>query len=173
MLKNLISKFTALLCALVLIIPNVGCTSQATIAALTSTLGNAASSIAALEGNADLAVKLKADTAAAVSAVTNWKSGTPASEAIEALNLVEDDLNLIPAASQYTPLIDLAIGTVESILALLPQSQTIATPTLAAHTAAHKRKVTLINPPKTAKQFKAQWQNVINANPQLSNAAIK
>lgn len=172
MFKNLISKLTVLLCVAALIIPNVGCTNQATIASLTATLGNAAASIAALEGNNDLAVRLKADSAAAQTAILNWKSGTPASEAIEALNLVEDDLNLIPAASQYTPLIDLAIGTVESILALLPQSQTVATPNLAAHTAAHKRKVTLTNPPKNAKQFKAQWQNVINANPQLSNAAI-
>src|SRR5271170_5276536 len=106
--------------ASVLILVLVGCPAQNTIAALTSILGSSAASIASIEGNPTLAAQLQTDTAAAVTAVDNWKSGTPASNVIQALNIVEDDLNLFPVSGPYIPLIDLAIGTVESILALLP-----------------------------------------------------
>jgi hypothetical protein len=141
---------------------------QSTIGTLTATLGNAAASIATVEGNATLAAKLKVDTAAAVSAVSNWKSGTPAQDAIEALNLVEDDLNLFPVASAYTPLIDLAIGTVESILALLPQS---STPTLSHHV---HRSVTLTEPaPKSAAEFKSKWNAIVKSHPEMSQTLVK
>ena len=93
-----------------------------------SILGSTAASIAAIEGNPTLAAKLTTDTAAAVAAINAWKSGTPDSEVILALNLVEDDLNLFPSTGPYVPLIDLAIGTVESILALLPQSSSAIAP---------------------------------------------
>src|SRR5882757_9083424 len=150
--------------AAVLCIALIGCPGQSTIAALVSILGSSAASIASIQGNQPLADKLKTDTAAAVVAVTNWKSGTPAQDAFQALNLVEDDLNLFPALGAYGPLIDLAIGTVESILALLPQS--------AAPQARHapRRAVSLSQPvPKTAKAYKAQWNAIAKGNPALSS----
>lgn len=156
--------------ALTLVAALLGC-SQSTLAALTSILGNAGASIAALQGNTTLAERLKTDTAAAVVAIENWKSGTPAQEAIEALNLVEDDLNLFPAIGKYGPLIDLAIGTVESILALLPQPA-VSARTVAPH-AAH-RAVNLAQPaPKTASAFKRQWNAIAASNPALSQAKLK
>lgn len=133
---------------------------QNTIAALAQTLGNSAAQVATLENNPALAAKLTADTTAAVSAIQNWKSGSPATEAIEALNLVEDDLSLVPIASQYAPLIDLAIGTVESILSLLPQTQALGN--LSAHTA--RRHVVLQNPPKTAAAFNKQFNAIAKQN---------
>lgn len=149
-------------------LPTLGCPSQSTIATLTQTLGTAAANIATLEGNATLGAKLTTDTASAVSAVTNWKSGSPATEAIEALSLVEDDLNLIPAASQYTLLIDLAIGTVQSLLAMLPQSTTAAA---VRHTA--RRSIVITQPsPKTAKDFKKQWDEIIAVHPELAKAKL-
>ncbi len=145
-----------------------GCPEQNTIASLTDALGNAAANIATLEGNSTLAAKLKTDTAAAVTAVKNWKKGTPAQEAIEALNLVEDDLNLIPGTSQYAPLITLAIGTVESILALLPPPSGGA---LSPHAA--RPHVQLSQPaPKNKSEFKAQWNSVIASHPNLAQAKI-
>lgn len=146
----------------------IGCPAQNTIASLVAILGNSTATIATLEGNDALAQKLRTDTAAAVVAVTNWKSGTPAQEAIQALNLVEDDLNLLPMLGPYGPLIDLAIGTTEAILALLPQSATAP----AARTT--HRTVHLNQPaPKSARQYKAQFNAIVASNPALAAAKIK
>ena len=173
-IKNLFKSFsiagvTAALVLSLAVFPTIGCSSQATLAALTRTLGTASASIATLEGNPTLAASLTADTAAAVTAITNWKSGTPANDVIQALGIVEADLNLIPGTSQYLPLVDIAIATVQSILALLPAPTVAPTVTLKAFRTVH-----LGHPaPKTASQFKAQWAAVIAANPSLSAAAIK
>lgn len=151
-----------------------GCIAQSKIAGLTNILGNAASTIASLEGNSSLATKLKTDTSVAVTDINNWKSGTPAQDVIQALNTVEDDLNLIPGTSQYAPLVDLAIGTVESILELLPQSTTMST--LQAHKmsihASHPN-VNSQNAPKDKAEFKRQWNAIVASNPQLSQASLK
>jgi hypothetical protein len=136
-----------------------------------TTLGTAASSIAALEGNTALAAKLTTDTAAAAAAVKNWKQGTPAQNAIQALNLVIDDLDLIcPAGGPcgpYAALIALALGTAESIIALLnPTAQTYGT-------RAQVRKVNLPYYPSTAKDFKTQWNGICSTDPALASAAIR
>ena len=138
----------------------VGCSKQ-TVAELVQTLGNAAANIAQAEGNTSLAQKLQTDTAAAVSAITNWQTGSPAQMAIEALNLVVDDLNLFPIAAPYAPLIDLAIGTAISIITILSGG----TASVAVE-ARHGRTVTLANPPKTAKEFKSQWNGLVKQHPE-------
>jgi len=173
--NRFLSGIAAIAVMLVGMIPTTGC-SSATIADLAQTLGNAGAQIATLENNPTLAAKLKADTAAAVSAIASWKSGSPATEAIEALNIVEDDLDLIPGTSTYAPLIDLAIGTVESILALLPTSAAVVAPaTLSAHTATLKAKrpgIAITNPPKTKGDFKKQWNAIVAESPVLAKAKI-
>jgi len=166
--SSAVAAIIALLCVSLVTLPTLGCPSQSTIASLTQTLGTAAANIATLEGNSALGAKLTVDTAAAVSAVTNWKSGSNATMAIEALSLVEDDLNLIPGTSQYTLLIDLAIGTVQSILAMLPQSTTAAA---VRHTA--RRSIVITQPsPKTAKAFRHQWNEIIAVHPELTKAKL-
>lgn len=162
-------KLASIALLAILSISQVACSSS-TIAALASTLGNAGASIAVLENNPTLATQLRADTTAAVTAINSWKAGTPAQDVIQALNIVEADLNLIPGTSQYTPLVDLAIGTVESILALLPQTQGV---TANARMAGEHRNVRLTNAPKTAKQFKQQWNDTIGTYPALGAARIK
>ena len=147
------------------------CVSQSTLATLVSVLGNATSSIAAIEGNTALATQIKADTAAASSAVLNWKKGTPAQEAIQALNIVMDDLNLIPATGPYVALIDLGIGTVVAILELLPQ------PTSALkNSSVHRRQVSAVkitrweNP---GKEFKERWNKIVATDGALAPVVIK
>lgn len=160
------ASIIALLCLSLVVLPTVGCVSSTTIAGLAQTLGTAAANIAAIEGNSTLGQKISIDTAAAVVAITNWKAGTSAQDAIEALSIVEDDLNLIPNTSQYAPLIDLAIGTVQTLLGLLPPS-TVAT-------ARVHRNVTLSHPaPKNAAAFKKQWNGIIAANPNLAPALLR
>lgn len=136
-----------------------GCPSQSQIAALTQVLGNDSAQIAAIEGNPTLAAQLKADTAAAVLAVNNWQKGTNSQMAIEAMNIVISDLNLIPQTGPYAQLIVLAIGTAQSIIALMQPPAPVPA-TLA--------KLKLKGPvPTTAAEFQKQWNAILAANPQL------
>lgn len=128
-----------------------GCPSQQTIADLINTLGEATEQLATLEGNPTLSAKLATDVSAASAAVLNWKKGTTTQMIIEGLNLVEDDINLFPMAGPYVPLIDLAIGTVEAILAEFPS-------TTPAAVSARRRTVRLsYKAPKTNKDFAKRW----------------
>jgi hypothetical protein len=148
-------------------VTTTGCVPQNTLAALVTTLGNSAASIASLEGNSALATKLQADTAAAASAVANWKSGTPAQIAIEAIQLVEDDLNLFPIGGQYEPLIVLALGTALSIIQLLNPNA------VSAHLEPQNgRRVQLAQAPKTAKAYAQQWNAIRSSNSSMSAAPV-
>ena len=84
---------------------------------------------------------------------------------------MEDDLNLIPVTGPYVALIDLGIGTVESILELLPQSNT----TLKKSTV-RRRSVAAVkigrweNP---GKEFKEHWNKIVASDGALAPVAIK
>jgi hypothetical protein len=155
-------------CLLAACIFLTGCPSLNSTATLVTVLGNAASSIATIEGNTQLAATLKTDTAAASSAVLNWKKGMPSQNVIQALNLVEADLNLIPGTSTYAPLVDLAIGTVESIIEIVQPGATSITPQNKRVGVTHR--VWLANPPKTDAQFRTAWNGIIAQHPELSAA---
>lgn len=153
-----------------LMFTTTGCTSQQTIASLIATVGTATASLETLEGNATLAAKIKTDTAAATLAVTNWKSGSPVQDVVEALNLVQDDLNLLPLAGPDVALVDLAIGTVQEILNLLPSAPVTVSTSLKA---SPRRQVHLTKTPKKAEDFKKQWNAIASTNPTLSSAVLK
>lgn len=168
----MLRSITATILSAVLLVSSVGCSAQATISSLTATLGNAAAQVATIQGNTVLAAQLTADTAAAVSAINNWKSGTPADNAIQALGIVESDLSLIlsqlpPAAQAYGSLISLAIVTAESIIALLPKTPVPA----GASAAPMARAVVNYNGPKNSKDFKKQWNAIVANHPEISKAA--
>lgn len=134
-----------------------GCESQQTIADLINTLGSAAAQLATYENNPTLAAKLQTDVAAAANAVLNWKKGTPSQLVVEALNLVEDDLNLFPLAGPYVPLIDLAIATVEGILSELGLTPAAASADAAQPVHRHRKIIVAYKAPKNAKAFAAKW----------------
>jgi hypothetical protein len=153
-------KFVSIFAALCL----CGCLSacnQNDTAQLVSVLGIASASIAQLEGNATLSTQLKNDTAAAVSAVENWKQGDATQSVEQTLNIVESDLALFPVTDQFAPLIDLAIGTVENILQIVHPTAKVSI----AHTS--------VSVPKTAKDFKKSWNEIVSQHPELSAAKIK
>lgn len=166
-------KAVAVVLAAVMTFTLIGCLSQATLAALTSTLGNAASALAVMQGDPALATQIRTDTAAAVTAIQNWKKGTPAQNVIQVLGIVQDDLNLIPFAAPYIPLISLALVTVQEIITIITANS--PTPVMA-----HKPKVDR-QPrvyytgkiPKNDSQFKKQWNAIVAANPQLAPTAIQ
>src|ERR1017187_168253 len=96
-----------------------GC-GASTIATLVQTLGGAAGSLAAMLGNSALQAQITSATADAVAAVANWKTGTPAAMAIEAINVLEAAINLIPIGNPVISLlIQLVLGTADTLLGLL------------------------------------------------------
>lgn len=127
-----------------------GCEKQNTAAALIGIAGVAIASLETIEGHGDVAAQLQTDFAAAQTAVLNWKQGTATQDVSQALALVQNDLNLLPVSQQDQAYIELAIGTVQSILDLFPGTA----PQFAV--TANVRRVQIVAP-KTAKEFKATW----------------
>lgn len=165
--------------ATVVVIPLVGCPQQTTLAALTTTLGNAAASIASLEGNPTLAAQLQTDTAAATVAIQNWKQGTPAQNVVQALQIVITDLNLvsqIPGASQYAPLIALALSTAISIIQIVDPSAVpaaMAKVKLGGASTGGVSAEAVAAAPKNKKDFLARWNGICASSPSLDKVAIK
>lgn len=171
-LRTTLQSVLAVLLAPFLFLIPTAC-NQNTVAALVTTLGNASASIADIEGNTALAARLQTDTQAAAAAVLAWKQGTPAQNVVQALGIVQADLNLICSngvpCTNYEPLITLSLGTITSIIEIVNPG---AAPTMTANVAGTRRTVHLTNPPKTAKDFSKQWNAICNANPALAQAVI-
>lgn len=125
---------------------------QESLAALTATLGRAVALLATLQGDKELAERLRQHTELAVQAINNWKPGMPAADAIRAINQLIDDLKLFPADSKYKALIVLALGTAANIIDRLnSQGAGGEKP----HTDVH-----LTDPPQNDQQFKAHWDAI-------------
>lgn len=152
-------KFAPLL--LLLICPMfAGCpVSQNTAAALVGIAGTAVTTLESLEGHTDAATKLSKDFAAAQTAILNFKQGSVTQDVAEALALVQDDLNLLPVSTQDEAYINLAIGTINALLDLFP-AQAGAVVSAHAVLVPHRTIVSNTPAPKTAKQFKAQWNAI-------------
>ncbi len=148
-----ISIVSALL--LVFCIPFTGCLGQNDVAALLKVVGTSVSSIATIQGNADLAKKLNTDFNAASDAVSKWKQGDATQNVTQALNILQSDLNLIPVSDNVKIYIELAIATTNSILAIVtPEPTAIVFSTL---------RVT--KPLVNAKEYKKAWNSLRAAHP--------
>jgi hypothetical protein len=162
--KSYIAKFLIAL----LVMPAVwltGCPSQNQYAALAQTLGATASSIAAIENNPALAAKITTDTAAAVAAIQAFKPGSNSQDVIQVINIVIDDINLVPNVGPYAPLVTLALGTAESLIALFAPASTVSTPSIILpRTAQAPGQLHAVD---NAKDFKAQVKAFNKANPNL------
>jgi hypothetical protein len=171
--------------ALPLVAPLTGCTGsdvQKTVSQLTQTLGDSVAQVASLEGNATLSATLLKDTNAAIIAINGWKNGSAVDDVIEGLGILSDDLSLIPGTSQYAPLIDLAIGTVQSLLTLIPAKVTVGDVTKATLTRhAGNPRITLAlqhraekgaTPPQSRAQYVKQWNGIVEAHPELHLAPL-
>lgn len=165
-MKRFIPLLVCLLC-----VPLAGCPSQNTTAALIGIAEVAVSSLETIEGNTAAAQQIQTDFSAAQSAVLNFKAGSPTQDVAQALKLVQDDLNLLPVSKQDEAYINLAIGTINSILLLFPQPTT----GLSAHTSLvpHRTIVSNTPPPKNAAEFKAQWNAIHSAAPLAGLRALQ
>lgn len=127
-----------------------GCPSQNQAAALVGIAGTAIASLETIEGHTDAAAKIQVDFNAAQTAVLNWKAGSPTQDVAQALALVESDLNLLPVSVQDQAYIELAIGTVQSVIVLFPPPAPVAL-------SAHGMSVNPLTAPKTADEFRRTW----------------
>jgi hypothetical protein len=163
-----ISALIALLC-----FAPLGCSDQATIASLLQTVGTAVSSLEAIEGNTTLASQLQKDFTTASQDVLAWQPGTASQDVIQALNLVESDLNLLPVSAEDSALVDLAVGTIDAILtditAKTPATVTNGAVTALKVAAPHAQ---LSNPPKNSKAFRKAWNKELQKHPTLSKAHL-
>lgn len=160
--------------------PAIGCgkISQATLAGLVMTLGNAVSALEVIEGNSALAATIKNDTAVLAGDIQNWVPGTTDQIIIEAIGIVEADLNLLPINAGDVALIDLALGTLQGILAFFPiQASAVANSKAVRASAKPIRTVHLDKVPKSKNDFKTQWNAIVTKyspdHPSIAGAAIK
>lgn len=110
----------------------VGC-DTATIAVFVTTITTYAAQLATYFGQASIAGQITALAATIATDIKNWQKGGPVADAIEALTDLSDLVQQIPFAGAYMPFIQLVLGAITGLLALLPSAQT--TPVVAAHRA--------------------------------------
>lgn len=176
------AAIVALLCATLVM---TGCTpqeEQQTVVSLTTSLSTALVTLENIEGNPASAAKLQTDFAAVISAEANWKSGTPAQDVIEALGIVQADINLLPVSTTDAELVDLGIGLVDQILALLPVPAPVVSPAGVTLTNAvyvtgfakpQLRHPKLAKPIKDEKDFKKRWNAIVKKHKELAGAKLK
>jgi hypothetical protein len=102
-----------------------GC-SPDTVAAFVNTIANLAAQLATYFGAGSLATQLLALSATIATDIANWQSGSAATDAIQAINDMIDLVNQIPVLGQYSVFIDLILGALSGLLALLPQAAAAA-----------------------------------------------
>lgn len=133
-----------------------GCSTQNTLAGLATTLGNAAASLATDLGNTTLATEILTSAAKVSATIAAWTPGTSAALISEAITLLQNNLNLIPAITPYVGLVDIALSAIQSIIAFVTsKSPALAAMLKAPHTV---RVLTYTGKaPKDALSFKAVW----------------
>jgi hypothetical protein len=142
-----------------------GCTvlakvNQSVLGTLLSAVESGVTSLLTYLGNSSAAQEAQTLFNTAINEVKSWVSGTPATVVIEALNAAVAFVAVIPGISQYAALVQLIVGTVDSIISLFSANS----PTTAAirpRTAVAT--VTLTNPPRKASEFRSQWNTKVRA----------
>lgn len=151
--RSFISALIALVLVAAVSLPSIGCVDQNATAALINVVGASVNTLISIQGDPALAAKVSKDFAAASAAVASWKKGDATQSIVQALNLVQADINLIPVSDQTKIYIQLAITTVNSIIA-------IVTPAPAGMTAKRATK-----PLVSDREYKAQWNALTAAHP--------
>lgn len=147
----------------------IGCgTNQSNLAALAQTLGTSAANLATLIGQSALATKITQLTTQVVGDIQMWKTGSPTADIIQVLGDLELAINLIPIDPMTQMLVELALGTIQAIVALFPAPAAAAVQARAQGV----RTVTLPKPPKKASDYKVQWNAIVDGNPKLAPARI-
>jgi hypothetical protein len=147
-----------------------GCDAQDTLAGLATTLGNAAASLASDLGNTTLANEILASAAKVSAAIAAWTPGDTATLISEAITVLQNNLDLIPAVTPYVGLVDIALSAIQSIIAWVSPkvvSMSLKVPKTV-------RVLTYTGKPiKDARTFKAAWNKQAALDPKTVSLEIK
>jgi hypothetical protein len=141
----------------------IGCgsTSKATIVGLAQILGNAVANLATILGNTAIATQITQYTTQLVNDINAWTPGGTTQDIILVITDLENAISLIPVTPEIQGLIELALGTIQGILAFFPSAAAMATE-IAAKTKA--KQVHLAKFPKDAPTFKIAWNSLVPAS---------
>lgn len=161
MIKTNKSIIAVILC-LALCFTVTGCPGQNEAAALITIVGQSVASLASIQGIDPATIaKIQADFAAASTAVKNWQAGTPSQDIVAALNILQADINLLPVNATTKIYIELAITTIDSIIAIVSPSAAGTSPSPFITFGSHKTVKTMM----TARQYKNAWNAIVDAHP--------
>lgn len=156
-------KFTTLL-ACVSILPFMGMNGcQNALELLIQVLGNAVVQLITGIVSPELAQKIRHDTEMIIALVRGWKEGQPAQEIIRSINRLIQDMQTLALPEKFKPLIDLALGTLASIIEHLM-----------AHGGGEQpaTKVRITKPPLNAKEFREEWNCIRAGSPDIHEAPV-
>lgn len=137
-----------------------GCPQRDSLDDLIKTLGNAIALLASVNGNPQLAAKIRADTDSVVALIRVWKQGQDASEIIRAINVLINDIQTLPVPPNFKPLITLALGTLAAIIERLNSNGKPST------------NVRITDPPKNSDEFKRNWDAIRAGSPNMHDAPV-
>lgn len=144
-------------------LPTLAISCQDRLALLTSTLGNAVSTLAAAVGHTEWANKLRHDTDIVVGSIRAWREGQSAAQIIHQLNELIRDIKLLDALENFRPLITFALGTAASIIEFFAAKGGGEQPDTT---------VRLTKPPLDAHQFRVDWDSIRAGSPNMQQAPV-
>jgi hypothetical protein len=151
------------------------------VTAVLNVIIGAVQGILRIAGNVPWASELSQALATLQQQIATWKSGGPAALIIDALNTIEAIAAVIPLTKVYSPLIDLLVSAIESIITYFQNQGTsnrlvTFTRPRANVNNLHLGRVPCAKPDKLHPTYegvlKAQW-NALADSLQLSEAEIK
>jgi hypothetical protein len=95
-----------------------------TVSEFVTLIGTDAAALANFFGMGSIASQITSLASQIAVDITNWQSGSAATDAIQAINDLIGLIDTIPVATPYAPLLILILSALSGLLALLPQSAT-------------------------------------------------
>ncbi len=153
-----------------------GC-DAATLKSYLNTVLDSAEKILGLSSSTDSwYTELTNAIAALESTETNWNGNTAVAAIISALDTLEAVLAVIPITATFSPLIDLLVTVIETILTtFVSTTQQTAVPKAIHLANLHRGRVLLKKPHFLQSEvgaYKSQWNEIVNANPALAKAKL-
>lgn len=110
---------------------------------LKDSLDSVTSVIKILDPNWSGLTQFQQDAAAAITAVENWQSGTPAQDVVQILDILIADINLFPVSDVYKAVIVIALDGIKSVIVLIEEHSTGTTQAAAQAVMARTQQATV------------------------------
>lgn len=137
-----------------------GCTSSQVVAEVNTVLTEATNILVIADPSATWVPQLQAAVTALKSAEAGWQSGGAVQDVISALNTVVAITSVIPVTAAYSPLIDVLVAGIESVLVALEPAGTVSV-AYAGRQNPHLGRVMLVHHAfhNRATEFKTAWND--------------